>query len=206
MFQQHNSASVRFPARAHAHGTKPELGPVEEKRAAGSPVEKGRKYLAGGKRPNVRQRSKDYFPLPSQPSTPSLSLFSSSSSLLANHVVKYSTTKRSTTLLTTRVSLDKHVRSSSCVIKHQRRRQSRRHRRQRWSTAATIDSLAKFHQPLKIHRKRDAYLMNGMQRKKLVCWKHVEKDRTVKRHLLILLGSIIPLSPNKNKRTIILNM
>lgn len=151
MLQQHNSASVSF---LPTHMVRNQCLGQSRRRAAGSPVEKGRKYLAGGKRPYLRQRSKD----------PKVSLFLlnlrpfslSFSSLLANRVVKYSTTKRSTTLSTTRAPLDKHVRSAasstSCVIKHQRRRQSRRHRRRRRSTTAAIDSHVKSHQPFKVCR------------------------------------------------------
>lgn len=58
MFQQHNSASVSFLPRLMVRN---HSGPV--KKGAGSPVEKGRKYPAGWKRPDLRHHSKDYSPL-----------------------------------------------------------------------------------------------------------------------------------------------
>lgn len=120
----------------------------------------------------------------------------SSSSLLPNRVVKYSTTKRSTTLSTTRSPLHKHVPSdapsTSCVIKHQRRRQSRRHRRRRRrrrSTTAAIDSHAKSHRPFKVHSKCDAYPRMACKGKARFTVE--EERRNAERYLLILLDPII---------------
>lgn len=114
MFQQHNSASVGFLLARTLRNQY--LGRQSRRRAAGSLVEKGRKYLAAGKRPEIYdsgQRTVSLFLLDLCPFSLSLSSSSSSSLLLANHVVKYSTTKRSTTLSTTRAPLDKHVRGAA---------------------------------------------------------------------------------------------
>ncbi|EFN70984.1 hypothetical protein EAG_09873 [Camponotus floridanus] len=126
MFQQHNSASVGFLLARTLRNQY--LSRQSRRRAAGSPVEKGRKYLAAGKRPEIYDSAPQ-----------------SEVQLSRPHALRSTSTF---------VALPP---STSCVIKHQRRRQSRRHRRrQRWSTTAAIDSHAKFHQPFKVPRKRDA--------------------------------------------------
>lgn len=111
MFQQHNSTSVSF-LTALARALQNQYFGQSKKgrrkpRGKGPEVSRRREETR-----DVRQRSKDRFLLPPQPLA-FLSLSFPWSLLLANHVVKYSTTKRSTTLSTTRAPLDKHVRGAA---------------------------------------------------------------------------------------------